>query len=115
LLSTERAQALLQLSGTGAALHDRYRAELDPAITVAIARAWFAGGEHVKSAELFATALAHAGEEPNRTALDAAIGLAQCDDPRAPQAARTAISLFQAMPELGRAQMPLMHQIAKQP
>ncbi|MEO8841297.1 MAG: protein kinase [Kofleriaceae bacterium] len=108
LLSTERAQALLHAPE----IHARYRADLDPAITVAIARAWFAGGEHVKSAELFATALAHAGEEPNRTALDAAIGLSQCDDPRAAQAARTAISLFQAMPELGRAQMPLMQQIA---
>jgi hypothetical protein len=93
-------------------LHDRYRAELDPTITVAIARAWFAGGERVTAADLFATALAQAGEEPNRTALAAAVGLAQCDDPRAGQAARIAISLLQAMPELGRTVMPLMQQIA---
>ena len=71
LLSTNRAQAL-HVPGTGAALHNRYRAELDPAIAVAIARAWFAGGT-VKAAELFDRSRA-CGEEPNRTALDAAMG-----------------------------------------
>ena len=99
----------------GEALHARYHAGLDPAMTIAIAQSWLAAGERVKSAALFATALADTGNEPSRTALDAAVGLAQCDDPRAQQAARTAIALLQAMPELGRNVMPLLQRLGKQP
>jgi tetratricopeptide (TPR) repeat protein len=128
LLSTDRAGALAarsyllmqalapgEVGPIGEALHARYRPDLDPQITVAIARAWFAGGHRKEAAELFATALARDGNEPSRTALEAAVGLAQCDDPRAGQAARTAISLYQAMPQLGRASYPLMQELAKLP
>jgi len=48
-------------------------------------------------------------------ALAAALGLAQCNDPRAGQAARTAVQLFLAMPELDRAQLPLARDLAKKP
>ncbi len=65
-----------------------------------------------QAADHFAAALAKAGNEPTRTALDAAIGLAQSSDPRAPQAARTAVALYQAMPELGRATYPLIAKLA---
>jgi tetratricopeptide (TPR) repeat protein len=105
---TEAAQQI------GVALKARYRPGLDPRLTVTIANAWFATGQAGGVADLFAAALAESGNDATRTALDAAIGLAQCDDPRAPQAARTAIALYQAMPELGRgATYDLMHKLAK--
>ena len=110
------ARAPGEVGPIGAALHDRYKPGMDPALVVAIAQAWFAGGTRGKPvADLFASALANLGNEPNRTALEAAFGLAQCEDPRAGQAARTAISLYQAMPQLGRAGMPLAQTLAKLP
>jgi hypothetical protein len=63
----------------------------------------------------FDGAIAHSSNAPNRTSLAAAVYLAQCDDPRAGQAARTAISLYQAMPQLGRSEMPLMQERSKLP
>lgn len=86
-----------------------------PAMIVAIATAQLAASDHAGPAELFATALAHLSNEPNRTALAAALGLAQCSDPRAGQAARTAVQLFLSMPELDRAQLPLAQELAKKP
>ena len=84
-------------------------------MVVTLATAQLAAGDHEKPAALFATALAHLSNEPNRTALAAALGLAQCNDPRAGQAARTAVQLFLAMPELDRAQLPLARDLAKKP
>ena len=128
LLSLDRATALAAqaellartgdttgAAAIGTALHARYRPDLDPALAIAIARAWFAGGKHHEAADLFAAALARDGTEPSRTALAAAIGLARCDDPRAGQAARTAISLYQAMPQLGRADYANMLELASHP
>lgn len=86
-----------------------------PAMVVTLATAQLAAGDHEKPAALFATALAHLSNEPNRTALAATLGLAQCNDPRAGQAARTAVQLFLAMPELDRAQLPLARDLAKKP
>ncbi|MEO6773967.1 MAG: serine/threonine-protein kinase, partial [Kofleriaceae bacterium] len=105
-----------ELATIAASLHDRWNPELDPKLTVLVGRALLAAGERTPAvANLFAGALAHSSDEPNRTALAAAIGLARCDDPRAGQAARTAISLFQAMPELGRADLPRMQDVAREP
>lgn len=70
---------------------------IDPAVAVA--------------AKQYAAAIANAGEEPTRTALAAAIGLA--DTTKDPQAARTAISLFQAMPQLDRTDLPRMQELAR--
>ncbi|MEO8550842.1 MAG: tetratricopeptide repeat protein, partial [Kofleriaceae bacterium] len=111
-----QARAPGEVGPIGATLHGRYKPRMDPALVVAIAQAWFDGGTRGKEvADLFWSALANLGNEPNRTALDAAFGLAQCEDPRAGQAARTAISLYQAMPQLGRAGMPLVQELAKKP
>ncbi|MFT3699501.1 MAG: tetratricopeptide repeat protein [Kofleriaceae bacterium] len=63
------------------------------------------------AAKQFQDAIDNAGEEPTRTALAAAIGLA--DATKNPQAARTAISLFQAMPQLDRTDLPRMQELAK--
>jgi tetratricopeptide (TPR) repeat protein len=110
------ARAPGELGPIATSLHDRYRLELDPALTVLVARAQFTAGDHTEAvANLFSAALDHSSNEPNRTALEAAFGLAQCDDPRAGQAARTAISLYQAMPQLGRSGMALMQDRAKLP
>jgi eukaryotic-like serine/threonine-protein kinase len=122
-LSIDRAAALvaLQHRSTDAAsiaksLHDRWRPDLDAELTVLVGRAMFAAGDRsTLLANLFDGAIAHSGNEPSRTSLAAAVYLAQCDDPRAGQAARTAISLFQAMPQLGRAEMPLMQERSKLP
>ena len=128
-LSLDRAAALVvhqrqlldahapgELGPIATSLHDRWRPELDPALTILVARALFTAGDHgTPIANMFAGALASSSDEPNRTALEAAFGLAQCDDPRAGQAARTAISLYQAMPQLGRSGMPLMQERAKLP
>ncbi len=92
----------------------RWSADFDPAMMVAIARVEYGGGYRDKAADHFAAALARSGDEPTRTQLDAASGLAQCDDKRAPQAARTAISLYQAMPQLARtATYALMLKLSK--
>jgi len=124
LLSVDRAAALVaeqrrapgELAAIAASLHDRWRPELDPALTVLVARAQLAAGDHtVPVANLFSGALDQSSSEPNRTALAAAIGLAQCNDPRAGQAGRIAVSLYQAMPQLGRADMPLMEELARKP
>ena len=86
------------------------------ALTVLVGRALFATGDRSAAlANLFEGAIDHSSNEPNRTALAAAIYLAQCDDPRAGQAARTAIALYQAMPQLGRSQMAVMQERAKLP
>ncbi|CAN5560080.1 hypothetical protein BH11MYX1_BH11MYX1_12900 [soil metagenome] len=114
----------------GAHAHAAKAAQLDPATTtrpdlpvdpdapamlVAIASSRFAAGDHVKPAGSFATALAKLSNEPNRTALAAALALAQCDDPRAGQAARTAVQLYLAMPELDRAALPFARELASKP
>ncbi|HEY6036564.1 MAG TPA: tetratricopeptide repeat protein, partial [Kofleriaceae bacterium] len=128
-LSLDRAAALVvhqrqlldarapgELGPIATSLHDRWRPDLDPALTILVARALFTAGQRgTPVANMFAGALASSSDEPNRTALEAAFGLAQCDDPRAGQAARTAISLYQAMPQLGRSGMPLMQERAKLP
>lgn len=89
--------------------------EASPAMLVELATTRFAAGDHATPAALFATALAKLSNEPNRTALAAALGLAQCDDARAGQAARTAVQLYLAMPELDRAMLPLARELAKKP
>ena len=84
-----------ELAAIAKSLHDRWRPDLDPALTVLVGRALFATGDRSPAlANLFDGAIAHSSDEPNRTSLAAAIYLAQCDDPRAGQAARTAISLY---------------------
>ncbi len=82
-----------------------YRDTLTPAMIVAIAT----------SPDQFATALDHLANEPNRTALAAALGLAKSNDIRSGQAARTAVQLYLAMPELDRAELPLAQELAKKP
>jgi tetratricopeptide (TPR) repeat protein len=89
--------------------------DASPAMLVEIATTRFAAGDHATPADLFATALAKLSNEPNRTALAAALGLAQCDDARAGQAARTAVQLYLAMPELDRAMLALARELAKRP
>ena len=59
LLSIDRAAALVaeqrhapgELAAIAASLHDRYRPELDPALTVLVARALFAAGDHARGSQ----------------------------------------------------------------
>jgi tetratricopeptide (TPR) repeat protein len=74
----------------------------DPGFVVSVAAGDLALGERPLAAVAYADALARAGTEPTLTALHAAIGLALSRGDRSVQAARVAISLFQAMPQLAR-------------
>ena len=110
-----RLDALIGPSGGPPAEARAGAAAQTPAALVALATSRFAAGDHVESADVFATALAQLSNEPNRTALAASLGLAHCDDSRAGQAARTAVQLYLAMPELDRAAMPAAQELAKKP
>jgi len=121
-LSLDRAAALVAKATRGDApalaksLHDRWRPDLDPALTVLVGRAMLLAGDRGAAlANLFEGAIDHSSNEPNRSALAAALLLARCDDPRAGQAARTAISLFQAMPQLARPDMASIEARSKLP
>ncbi|MDB4952918.1 MAG: hypothetical protein JWO36_487 [Myxococcales bacterium] len=95
--NTDDARALAQ------ALHTRFRDDLDPALTISIAAALLATGDRNAAAAIYTAAITKLGNEPTRTALATYIGLARSTDgPRAAQAARVAISLFQALPLLAR-------------
>lgn len=107
-LSVDRAATLAALAvaapqraaAIAATLRARYTPQLDPAMALHVGRALLAAGDRTAAAQLLGDAAKALGNEPTRTALAIAIVLAQASDE--PQAARVAISLYQAMPSLER-------------
>ncbi len=108
-LSIDRVAALAALVGQSqpadatalaATLRERYRPELDPLFAYYVGAALLAAGDRAGAATLLGDATKTLGNEPTRTGLLLAIALAQASDD--PQAARLAISLYQAMPALER-------------
>ena len=96
------------------ALHERVRDDLDPTLAILIGAALLAVGDRGDAAAVFGAAAAKLGNEPTRTALATFIGLARSTDAaKAAQAARVAISLFQAMPRLGRADYAAMDALTR--
>ena len=86
-----------------ATLRARLQPDSDPALAYAIGDAQLAAGDRAVAAAIFDVTAKALGNEPTRTALRIAIGLARAAEPaHAPAAARVAIALFQAMPSLER-------------
>jgi len=72
----------------------------DPAVAAAVGEKLLAAGDKAGATRVLKAAVAQLGEEPTRTALRIYIALARASGD--PQAARAAISAYQAMPELER-------------
>ena len=113
LLSIERARVLAQHpdAATAQALRKRVTDASDPALVVAVGEALLAVGDKAAATELLAPAAKRLGNEPTRTALHLMVALAKASQD--PQAARTAISLYQAMPKLARPDIDAMWALAK--
>jgi tetratricopeptide (TPR) repeat protein len=108
-LSIDRVAALAALvrqsqpadaTALAAKLRERYRPELDPVFAYYVGTALLASGDRAGAAAILGAAAKGLGNEPTRTGLLIAIALAQASED--PQAARLAISLYQAMPALER-------------
>jgi len=72
----------------------------DPAVAAAVGERLLAAGDKPGATQILKAATDHLGEEPTRTALRIYIALARASGD--PQAARAAISAYQAMPEVER-------------
>jgi tetratricopeptide (TPR) repeat protein len=96
-----------------AALRAHYTPELDPGVAAAVAPALLAVGDRAGAADLLAKTAVSLGNEPTRTALRVFGLLAHASDTQAPTAARAAISLYQAMPALDRAEHDEMWMISR--
>jgi tetratricopeptide (TPR) repeat protein len=83
----------------------------DPALALAAGEALLHAGDKAAAATLLSAAAKRLGNEPTRTALHIMIALAKASQD--PQAARTAISLYQAMPKLDRTDYDAMWALAK--
>jgi tetratricopeptide (TPR) repeat protein len=85
----------------------------DPALALAAGEALIHAGDNAAAATLLGAAAKRLGNEPTRTALHIMIALAKASQD--PQAARTAISLYQAMPKLDRTDYDAMWALTKAP
>ncbi len=96
-------------------LRGRYHPGLDPALALAVASAMFAASDRAGTAQLLATVAPALPNEPSRTALAIFVLLANASDKNADAqaAARAAIALYQALPELDRADMDSMWAISR--
>jgi hypothetical protein len=83
----------------------------DPALALAAGEALLHAGDKAAAATLLRAAAKRLGNEPTRTALHIMVALAKASQD--PQAARTAISLYQAMPKLDRTDYDAMWALAK--
>jgi len=95
-----KAKRLADAKNLTAKLVTRDSAALDPGYRFAIASALLAVGDRDSAKAILDPLLKALGNEPTRTALRIAIALAQASSE--PQAARVAISLYQALPSLER-------------
>lgn len=83
----------------------------DPALALAAGEALIHAGDKTGATTLLGAAAKRLGNEPTRTALHIMVALAKASGD--PQAARTAISLYQAMPKLDRTDYDAMWALAK--
>jgi len=95
-------------------LRARYHPGLDAALASAVAAALIATGDRDGAAMLLAAVIPTLGSEPTRTALRVFLALARSTTTQAAAAARGAISLYQAMPQLDRADHDAMWAISRQ-
>lgn len=102
-----------EASELAAALRNRFDPARDPALGYAIATAQLAAGDRAGAAELLAMLVPDLGNEPTRVALRIFVALARTSDTQAQAAARAAISLYQAMPQLDRADHDEMWAISR--
>ena len=85
-------------------LHARLLPDRNPIIAAEVGAALLAVGDRTAAAAVLGNAAAALGNEPTRTALRVFTLLARASDTNAAAAARAAISLYQAMPALDRAE-----------
>ncbi|NVB85504.1 MAG: serine/threonine protein kinase [Kofleriaceae bacterium] len=95
-----------------AALRAKVPPELDLAFQLAAGRALLRAGETATATEVLAAAAKHLPNEPSRTALAILVALAEASQDS--QAARTAVSLYQAMPQLDRPGYDALWALSKQ-
>ena len=79
---------------------------------LAAGEALLAAGDKAAATALLSDAAKKLGNEPTRTALHLMVALAKASQD--PQAARTAISLYQALPKLARPDIDAMWTLGKQ-
>jgi tetratricopeptide (TPR) repeat protein len=94
-------------------MRSRLLPDRNPKLAAEVGAALLAVGDRTAAAAILAKAAAMLGNEPSRTALQVFVHLARASDANAAQAARTAISLYQAMPQLDRADHDEMWIIAR--
>jgi tRNA A-37 threonylcarbamoyl transferase component Bud32 len=125
VLSVERADALAariailarssdpaSVKAEAEALHAKVSPELDLALQLAAGRALLRAGDPAAATEVLAAAAKRLPNEPSRTALAILVALAEASQDS--QAARTAISLYQAMPQLDRPGYDALWALSKQ-
>jgi tetratricopeptide (TPR) repeat protein len=84
----------------------------DPAVALAAGEALLQAGDKAGAAALLGAAAKRLGNEPTRTALHIMIAFAKASGD--PQAARTAVSLYQALPRLDRTDFDAIWELSKQ-